>query len=101
MRSGTEFNFEGYGEYMAFLSGLGEDNSREHSRLRANLSRAITEELTERQMQLITMYYIDGMSMKEIAKALSVNVSTVSRTLSRGRSRLRRCLKYGAGELLS
>ncbi|MGM9520889.1 MAG: RNA polymerase sigma factor [Oscillospiraceae bacterium] len=98
MREG--FNPEFYGEYRSFLMSMGEDNSAGQMGVRKRLSRAIKEELTPRQMQMVTMYYIEGMKMADIAAALGVNKSTVSRTISRGRERLRRCLRYGAGELL-
>ena len=52
------------------------------------------EELTERQEQMVRMYYIEQHTMREIAAILEVNVSTVSRTLSAARTKLRRVLKY-------
>lgn len=65
-----------------------------------NIASALMEELTPRQMQVVHMYYVDQMLMRDIAEALGVNVSTVSRTLGRGRDRLRRCLRYGGRALL-
>jgi len=90
-----------YGEYRAFLLGLGGDNADTRKRLLRNLRTAVREELTPRQLQVVVMYYADGMSMTEIARSLGLSVSTVSRTLGRGRKRLRRCLRYGAKELLT
>lgn len=55
---------------------------------------AINEELTDRQSELINLYYPEQMSMTEIAKNLDLSPSTVSRTLKRGRGRLKRYLKY-------
>ncbi|MBP8640557.1 MAG: sigma-70 family RNA polymerase sigma factor [Oscillospiraceae bacterium] len=55
---------------------------------------AINEELTDRQRELINLYYIEQMSMTEIAQNLGLSPSTVSRTLKRGRGRLKRYLKY-------
>lgn len=67
----------------------------------ANMVRmAIATELTARQHQMITMYYLQGISMPEIARELGVNISTVSRTIQRGRVRLKRCLRYGSSILL-
>lgn len=65
-----------------------------------HLSVALEEELTPRQRQVVQMYYIDQMLMADIARELGVNVSTVSRTLNRGRNRLRRCLRFGGRALL-
>ena len=55
---------------------------------------ALREELTERQEQMVRMYYIEQHTMRQIAAALEVNVSTVSRTLAAARKKLRRVLKY-------
>ena len=96
----SRFNRENFGEYRDYLLRLGEDNSRTHARLIRNLRRAIEEELTERQREMVKRYYIDGRSMQDIAEELCVNVSTVSRTIKRGRLRLSRCLRFGAKELL-
>ena len=57
------------------------------------------EELTERQRELIELHYLKGMSMTEIAAQLEVCPSTVSRTLKRGRERIRKHFKYN-GRLL-
>lgn len=66
----------------------------------ARLSRAMAKELTPRQRQMMELYYQHQLPMREIARRLGVNVSTVSRTLDRGRLRLRRCLRYGSTTLL-
>ncbi len=79
---------------------LGNDNSEAHSRLVRKVSDAVKNELTPRQRQLVAMYYVQGLNMPRIARELGLNVSTVSRTLARGRERLKRCLKFGAKELL-
>ena len=55
---------------------------------------AINEELTDRQRELISLYYLEQMSMTEIAGRLGLSPSTVSRTLKRGRFRLKKYLKY-------
>ena len=55
---------------------------------------AMNEELTQRQRELIELYYLENMNMTEIAQRLELSPSTVSRTLKRGRGRLRKYLKY-------
>lgn len=72
------------------------DNSREISRLKRNLLRALQEDVTARQRQTLLMYYGQGMNMREIGEVLGVDKSTVSRTIKRGEARLQRCLRYGA-----
>ena len=64
------------------------------------VSGAIAKELTARQAQMVRLYFLDQHTMKEIAEELSVNPSTVSRTLSVARAKLRRCIRFGALRLL-
>lgn len=71
------------------------DNRQQLDRLRRNLRRAMREELTDRQRQMVAMYFADGLNMTQIARALGVGVPTVSRTLRRAKARLRRLLQYG------
>lgn len=75
-------------------------NSVEHSRLKRNLIKAIREELTPRQREVLNMYYARNMSVNDVAAALGVYPSTVSRTLKRAEQRLFRCLRYGAESYL-
>ena len=72
------------------------DNSKEVSRLKRNLIRALQEDVTPRQRQALLMYYGEGLNMREIGERLGVDKSTVSRTIKRGEHRLQRCLRYGA-----
>ena len=72
------------------------DNSKEISRLKRNLIRALQEDVTPRQRQTLLLCYSDGLNMREIGERLGVDKSTVSRTIKRGERRLRRCLRYGA-----
>ena len=64
------------------------------------LKKALRSELTPRQREYVERYYLRQMRMQDIAEELGVNVSTVSRTIKRGRARLHRCLRYGGGALL-
>ena len=77
------------------------DNSLRRQRLLQNLPRAVEQELTPRQREMLALYYYENMNMRQIAVRLGVNKSTVSRTLKRGRQRLYRCLRYGAAALLN
>ena len=76
------------------------DNSREISRLRHNLIRALREDVTEKQRTALLLYYAEGYNMREIGEQMGVDKSTVSRTIKRGERRLQRCLRYGAAHLL-
>lgn len=82
------------GDLAAWERENGEDNSEQLERLRRNLAKVRARELTPRQSEMIHLYYDLGLSMGAIAKELGVDKSTVSRTLSRGRKRLKRYLQY-------
>lgn len=84
----------------AFARTMEEDNSAQLSRVRRNLARALREELTDRQRQVVVLYYGHRLNTREIGEKLGVSRSSVARTIKRGEARLRRCLRYGAGELL-
>lgn len=79
---------------------ISSDNSAEMSRLKRNLIRALREDVTPRQRLVLTLYYAEGMNMREIGEKLGVDKSTVSRTIKRGERRLQRCLRYGAEAFL-
>ena len=79
---------------------MAEDNGEQIETLKANLARALREEVTARQRQVLFLYYEQGLTMKEIAALLGIDRSTVSRTMKRGETRLRRCLRYGGAALL-
>ena len=86
-----------YAADMALYSmQMASDNSKEISRLKRNLIRALQEDVTERQWQTLLMYYAQGYNMREIGERLGVDRSTISRTIKRGERRLQRCLRYGA-----
>lgn len=70
------------------------DNSQRMSRLRHNLPLAVEQELTPRQKEVVHYFYFDGMGVTEIARAMGLHKSTVSRTLKRARGKLQRYLKY-------
>ena len=86
-----------YAADMAMYSRqIAADNSREVSRLKRNLIRCLREDVTEKQRQMILMYYAEGKNMREIGEQIGIDKSSVSRTIKRGERRLQRCLRYGA-----
>lgn len=89
-----------YADLTLYTQFMAEDNSRQISRLKRNLSRALRQDITEKQRLYLTLYYGRNMTIEAIADQQGVNKSTVSRTLRRGRQRLYRCLRYGAASLL-
>lgn len=66
-----------------------------------SLRRAMEEELTPRQRQLVHMYYTEQLRMQDIADRLGISLSTVSRTIKRGREKLKKSLRYGGMALMN
>ena len=78
----------------AIIGDTAESNSVQHNLMIKVMRNVIENELSERQRQVITLYYFQKMNIPEIAKMLGVNRSTVSRTISRGRRNIMEKLKY-------
>ncbi len=87
-------NNEVYGDMAAWLRANAEDNESDVRRLKRTLRLAREEELTPRQRQLMQMRFEQNMSVTEIADALGLDKSTVSRTITRAKQRLYKCLRY-------
>lgn len=85
---------EFWGDMAAWRREERGDNSERLERLRRNLRQARGRELTARQAQILSMYYDEELSITAIARELGLCKSTVSRTLHRGRERLKRYLQY-------
>lgn len=83
--------------FRVWLSGRSETN---YSTARRNMMLAVREELTPVQHLYATAYYVNRRKVSEIAAEYGVDKSTVSQTLSRARTRLRRVLRYCSPELL-
>ena len=79
-------NNEVYGDMTAWIAAHAGDNESDLAR---------EEELTARQRELLRLRYEENMTVTEIAAAIGRDKSTVSRTLSRARRRLYKCLRYG------
>ena len=58
------------------------------------VQRVIEEELTPLQRETLIAYYIQGMTIPQIARDRGVQKSTISRTLHRAEEKLRRFLRY-------
>ncbi len=82
------------GDLAAWERENSEDNSDQLARLRRNMRKVRETELTPRQAEMIHLYYDLGLSIPRIAREKGLNKSTVSRTLARGRERLKRYLQY-------
>lgn len=56
--------------------------------------KVIENDITPRQREMLKLYYFENHEMKDIAKILEINPSTVSRTISRARRNILDRLKY-------
>ena len=83
-----------------FVQAMAEDNEDRLAELQAFLGKALREDVTLRQQQVLFLYYVQGLNMRQIAEALGVERSTVSRTLKRGEERIRRRMRYGGVDLM-
>ena len=84
-----------------YAQAMAGDNSEQLSIVKRNLVRALQEDVTPRQREVLLLYYGHRLNTREIGEKLGVSRSTVARTIKRGEARLRRCLRYGAGAFLS
>lgn len=78
------------------LASRGDDtgNGERLAATKAALRQAMERELTERQRECVRLYYFEGLTEEECAKALGVGKSTVCRHLQKARQRLEHVLRY-------
>ncbi len=81
-------------EITALIGDTESNNSEKHRLMLKILRKVIEEELTERQRQMITLYYFERANIPQIAERLGLNRSTVSRTISRGRRNIMEKMKF-------
>ena len=84
-----------------YARAMASDNSAQMSRVKRNLLRALREDVTPRQREMLLLYYGEQLNMRQIGTRLGVDKSTVARTIKRGERRLQRCLRYGAEAFLA
>lgn len=95
MRHERVFLSDKFGDFISYsLYNQGATNRPELERMKKILYRAIRHELTDRQRECITMFYLNGMKMKDIASQLGLSTSTVSRHISSATRKLRKVASY-------
>lgn len=70
----------------------GEDTK--YKKMVSSLKNIVKGELTPRQQICIWLYYGKMMKMREIANELGICVSSVSRHIKKGKSRIEKTMKY-------
>ena len=81
MRS-EEIEESSYSRYMSEQRGI------ERTEYSHQLVKKLLERLTENERKVITLYYLDEMSAKEIGEFMGISVNTITSRLQRARKRL-------------
>lgn len=76
------------------MSRSGEGNDKDIVKMKKIMRKAISEALTARQRECLTMYYFENKKMKDIAVVLSLSPSTVTRHIKAAKKRLINIAKY-------
>ncbi len=93
-RTVTERALEFNKDFLRSMAGIGDDGNTGHLQLaKKALLDAVELDLTPRQRQLVTMYYFEERTLPQIAQELSLDTSTVCRTLQRARKRLQKSMR--------
>ncbi|MBB6214975.1 RNA polymerase sigma factor (sigma-70 family) [Anaerosolibacter carboniphilus] len=69
-------------------------NQSQIKKLKKILQKAIEMELTEKQKQILLMYYYENKNQRQIAEELSMNQSNVSRNLRQAERKLKKINEY-------
>lgn len=76
--------------YLHSLQAQRDDNRKDLVKMKKMLCKAMQSQLTGRQQSCLSMYYFDGLKIREIAQELGLSISTVSRHISAARVKLRK-----------
>ncbi len=79
---------------MRGIGALAGDDSAFRRQFREAFFRALHEQLTGRQYEVLWLSEVEGLSGKEISYKLGISQSAVFAHLTRGKTRLRRLLAY-------
>ena len=84
--------------YARYISEQRETEATEH---RYKIVKKLLEKLPESERTIVTLYYLGGMTTKEIGKFLGVSVNTITSRLQRARKRLRDDQEFLVQEFLN
>lgn len=80
--------------YQKSLEEYGESNTKLVNNLKKILKCAIKNELTEKQKNILQLYYYDEYNMEQIAQKYSVNKSTICRHIHNAMKKIEYSMKY-------
>lgn len=78
----------------SFFNGGGNSNAEKRKKAIATIHQIMQNELTEKQREYITAYYIAGEKQQAIADRYGVHNSTVSRVIQAGMRKLKSIGRY-------
>lgn len=77
-----------------YFSDNSESNNLKRERMSKLLKIAFDKELTQRQRDCVTMYYVKNKKVNEIAKIMSIQPSTVYKHIRAGMKSLKKAAVY-------
>ncbi len=80
--------------FISELYGKPADNHQQLVIVQKALRRAIAEDLTARQREVLLLHYFENVPQTEIASRLGIHKSSVSRTIKRAKQRLEKSLHF-------
>ena len=90
-----------YAAFHQWLGSSGEDNREERGRVKKMLPSAMNECVTDIQRTYILRFFIDGLTIYQIADQYGVCASTVSRGIHAGLNRLADHLRFASPAFVS
>lgn len=88
-------------DFIRWLNAANDVPDQGRRRALKMMGMALREELTEKQLKYISAYHIEQLTMNEIGTRYGVNRSTVSRTIKRAQSKVKKVLRYCSPILLN
>ena len=85
-----------YAAFDMWLMGEGEDNRAELDKMKRILPIVLSECCTKKQRAYITHYFVNKMTVCEIATLYGIDHSTVSKTIKRGLNRAYKYLRFAS-----
>ena len=76
--------------HCAYRRECGESNAVSRRLLKDETQRVLIEDLTDRQREMLTLYYLGGVNIPQLALRYRLNRSTVSRHISAAKRRIQK-----------
>ena len=77
-----------------YFNGGGTTNAEKKKQAIKTIANVMQNELTDKQREYITAYYIEGKKQKEIAERYGICTATVSKSIKAGMRKLKKIGRY-------